>query len=764
MFALTFVEVDIDVCGLNYGVAPCSAVLGVKSDRKCFNTIKTCQARADFTNKPVTLRFAVPTDDLPPDIDALPCIEDVSFSPATISLGENLGIRATLSVTFSDILHSDTGPGFDPYWRERGYDPYRQGTLWGRFRARQPYLFGRNIRLIRGALGQPLDQMETRHFILESFEGPTPDGTYTLKAKDALVMASGDRAQAPRMSNGFLVEAITADATTATLSPAGIGDVEYPASGLVSIGGKEVMSFTRAGDVLTFTGRGLKNTVAEPHDAQDRVQVCLEIIAQTPAAIIALLEQNYASVAPGLIPLPTWEGESSAFYRRLLSRTIAEPTAVEKLIAEVIQQAQLTHYWDDVGRQLRFGVLRQISTDTAVFDEDAIMAGSLDIREQPDRRTSQVWIYFAPINPLKKVDDADNYRSCLRVIDLQAEGDYGTPAIKKIFAPWIPAFGRQVAQRTADIQLGRFRDPPRRFSFSLSRTGGITPVLGRGYMIEAGVLQQDTGEPDTVPIQITRLTPKDGQYDVEAEEMRFISFDDGDLGNKTLIIDANTYNLNLRSAYDQFYPAPVDGDVVTVIIEDGVIVGSRSALLPAVDVGDWPEGVVIDIKLYGRIQGRGGDGGGTTDGAGLHRPGDAENRYPTAGGPALYVRYPINISGGQIWGGGGGGGVYVGEVQGNYYLGLAGGGGQGQDGGMTYPIKTISGTNMGTSGNSEAPGSGGNQGTARGGNGGGAGQPGGDANGRDRANFKYGGAAGTAIDGISFVNVSGADIRGPQIN
>src|SRR5690606_21929357 len=131
----------------------------------------------------------------------------------------------------------DTGPGCDPYVSERGYDPYKQGTYWGRFRARHPFLRGRAIRLIRGYVGQALAAMETRHFVIDSINGPTPDGTFTITAKDVLKLADGDRAQAPRPTNGFLVGELLASATTATLTPAGIGNKEYPSSGIAAIGG-----------------------------------------------------------------------------------------------------------------------------------------------------------------------------------------------------------------------------------------------------------------------------------------------------------------------------------------------------------------------------------------------------------------------------------------------------------------------------------------------------------------------------------------------
>jgi hypothetical protein len=110
---LTYVEIDIDYCSLTYGIAPCTAVLGVDGTDKCFNSIATCQDRIHFTNAPVTLRFGLDVGFLPADIECIPSLTGVQFTPATVSLGKDLGQRASLSCTFKDHPHSDTGTGYD---------------------------------------------------------------------------------------------------------------------------------------------------------------------------------------------------------------------------------------------------------------------------------------------------------------------------------------------------------------------------------------------------------------------------------------------------------------------------------------------------------------------------------------------------------------------------------------------------------------------------------------------------------------------------
>jgi hypothetical protein len=182
-----------------------------------------------------TFRFAVDTTYLPSNIDAIPSIKRVSITPAVLSLGGNLGQRATVEVIFRDHKHIFSSETFD------------SGTFWGKFRGRYGLkLRGYPLRVIVGKVGDALVNMETRNFVIESTNGPATNGEYKIVAKDVLKFADGDRSQAPALSPGFVLADITAAAGNVTLSPAGIGD-SYGPSGLAAIGGKEIVRYTRLG-------------------------------------------------------------------------------------------------------------------------------------------------------------------------------------------------------------------------------------------------------------------------------------------------------------------------------------------------------------------------------------------------------------------------------------------------------------------------------------------------------------------------------------
>lgn len=825
-YALEYIEIDVDRCSLTYGSAPCTASIPTTGDIKCFNGLGTCQDRANFANAPVTLRFAKDATYRPLDIEVeAASIDSVSYSPAVISLGEDLGQRSSLTVTFRDHRHSDTGPGGDKYLADRGYNPFEQGTYWGKFRTRNPFQRGRSLRWIQGLLGQSLGEMTARHFVIESFDFDALNGEFTITAKDTLKLADGDRAQAPLLSPGFLSANINNAVTSATLSPAGIGDTDYPASGYLNIGGKEIVSFTRSSDTLTIT-RAQFNTEAVAHNSGDRLQLCLHYNAEDPANVIADLFENYAAIDAAYIPTTDWLAETEAFYRRVVTALIPEPTPVKTLVSELIQQCGLAIWWDDVGEEIRLQVLRAISTTAETFDESNTAEGTLQAREQPGKRISQVWCYFGILNPLKGVSDPDNFRSTAIRVDLDAEEDYGQPAIKKIFSRWIPFGGLTVADRVTAIQLGRFRTAPRHFAFELYRRGAETPVLGEGCRLFGLPMQTATGAQEDVPIQITRLNPDVGVYQVEAEEQLFVDLDNEDPNVHPIIIDSNVFDVDLRDLHDTLFGSLEHGTVVNATVNASVIVGSTSTSTPALDIGSWPTlgitgnrtsgsptltgiadttGLAIGQRVFGdgipagakilsivtntsiTLDANASSGSGTSTSLVIHSViinlllrgrvqgagGDGAPYQPVTtpglagspGGLALLVAYAINLfldeGDGEIWGGAGGG-ASSGNGFSNYSQ--PGGGGAGSvpgAGGVHNPDDT--GAPDGQPGTTEAGGAGAvfASGSVEGGDGGGPGLAGGASIG----GAAPGGAAGGAIDGVSYVDKTGTgDIRGSEIN
>jgi hypothetical protein len=996
MKAITLVEIELPICSLTYGVAPCTAA----GSEKCFNSRRTCQDGVNFAVSTVTLRFAIDNGLLPREIEAIPSVLDVSLVAAQIAPGEGLGVRASCNVSFADHPFADTAKGFDKYLADRGYDPFRQGTFWAKMRARHPYLKGQGLRIIRGfapefisqayPFGEPLpdgvlDDQEARTYIIDSFDGARDDLTFQVTGKDILKIADGDRALAPKPSNGRLNADIAIDASELTLSPGGVGNAEYPTTGHVTIGGGEVVSFARdtyaglssdtqllyrfdgannsttitdssgkgrtgaafgnarlstadkafgtaacifdgTGDfirvadndawalggtanftidaqikvsslainrmivchgdtntgwyfyvsttgVLSFvlasggspvftlasaaaaiaintryhvaaerTGntwrlyidgvvvatttnsatvgnystflyigsqsnesawqfagwidelriqsaatwsgaftppvapymastdslsiiRAQLGTVARAHAAQDRVQLMLTYDAQDPADVIYDLLATYADGDISLLDLDQWKGETGVYLNQVISAHIAEPTAVRKLIEEITRQCQLVIWQDELTQKVNLRVLRPVQSNAVVYDQDDYLANSLQSREQPDKRRSQIFTFFAQRDPTKKIDDNDNFRSADLRIDTDSELNYG-PAIEQIFSRWFPQGARAVVEQMADNIVSRYKDAPRRFSLELFKTTAKKPAQAMTCFVSARSLQDATGALENVPCIVTRIESTATSYKVEAEEVRG-GAEPQDLVNRVIYVEDVLYNVNLRDLHDSIYAPITPTDVangvnLTLRILEGRKIGSTHASLPALDIGTWiDDDFPIVIELAGKVQGRGGDGAnGLQNNALTNDP--AKDGHD--GGTAIFTRRPITITGdGDIWGGGGGGATAWSL---NGYSGPGGGGAglNGGDGGTGYTAsydaqdgtETAGGTHGLPAGNADKGGDGGGPGLA----------------GLRTTPFNlqamyygFGGDPGAAIDGDSYVTIADSpDIRGPQIN
>ncbi len=710
---------------------------------------------------PITYRFGLEAvDAIRADIEARHSIRSVSFNPGMISLGEDLGVRTSVAVTLKDDPSYD-GPG----------------TYWGRFRARHPYLTGRPFRLIQGLGDTPLAQMTTRHYVIDAGDGPKADATFTITAKDVFKLADGEKAQAPAASKGRLSADIDSTATGFTLEPLGIGDAEYPASGIVALSGSELCDFTRVGDAMTIV-RGQYNTDAQDHKGDERAQLCVRYNGIDPANILQDLLVTYASIPASYIPLQEWLDETQNKLAQVYTGLIAEPTAVKDLVSELISQAGLAMWWDDIAQLLRLQVLAGLVAQPVPLDHSTIVENTFRVEEQAAKRLSQIWTYYGQRNALEGQEDPDNYRSLSVTVDTDAEANYGLPAIRKIYSRWIPEQGRAIAESLNLRLLARFKDPPRKFSFAIFRKSIFTPVPGEGWTLDWWTLQDANGAPAPALIELTRVAENQAVYQCQAEEVLYTA--PPDVTERVVTIENDTFNVNLRSLHDQIYITPQDGDTVICVINAGVTVGSINTGLYAFDVGSWPVGVEIILQIRGRIQGMGGDGGQGSDFV-ISPPTGRGPQPGDPGGPALFTTYAIKVDAdmGEIFGGaGGGGGGGNGAISGVYIPGGGGGGGAGAlpgQGGLGGD-QFSPGVPPGDPGTADAGGQGGQTESTSGGDGGGPGlagmNGGGDFN-RD------GGAPGNAINGRSLITLGvydagtktftpGAtgneDIRGPEIN
>ena len=678
----SYVEIDLDYCANSAGVAPCTAAQ--TGDAKCFNTYKTCNDTANFNLTTKTYRFCSPNSGkVPKGLDAIPCLRGISITPAEITAGKGLGLRAACSITLQDFPHSDIR--IDPYVNERTYIPVNRGTFFGKLKARNPYYNGRVMRVYNGYLEQDgsynIDNFEKRTFIIEQWDGIDTNGLTKITSKDVLKLASDERAVCPKASIGKLNLDLTDSATTCTLTPSGVG-ADYPASGYIRIG-QEVCSFTRSSDTFTIT-RGQKNTQAKTHKQGDVAQLCYEVVGQKPQDIVYDLLVNYAFVDASFINMTDWNNEQLGYLPRLYNTLITSPTGVSKLLSELSEQVGFFLVWDEVESLIKFQTIRPNSpseTVTTLTSESHILADSLSLKDLVDERVNEAWVYYGIIDPTTNLSEESNFRNLYIAsnVDDQSQLQNRDVRIKKIVSRWI--IDRAAAEDLANRYLVRFAQAPIEAEFMLDAKDSNLKLCDF-VQVESKQHQNYDGSPLAILLQIVKRIEKQTgtTWAFTARQFAFGTFN---YSLRQVYIDGGYsdeyFNLNLKSAHDRRYDSSslTSGMVVEFIITSGMVVSSASTSNYALtNPNTWPVGVTVRLIIESGavVAGRGGDGGdGSEDGNGQ----DGGN-----GGRGMNILSALEVDNQGIiatGGGGGGGGAYGAD-------GLLFGGGGGGGGGAPYGI------------------------------------------------------------------------------
>lgn len=802
---IVLVEIDVPRCSRIYGDAffspsgECNAVLGISSLAKCWNSRVTCPVPEHYSGtETLTLRFGRAQSQLARFYGLVrPSIISISTTPSTINLGgmdrseAAMGRREVLSIVMQDHLDADIG--LDKYRLERqtgaatygspsgaGYNPYTRGTYWGKWLARNPYYNGYAVRVYEGFVGQDLEDMRVRYYVLNKIDGPA-DGQVTLTAKDRFSQIEARKAVAPRPSQGELSAAITGTPGSFSVSPAGIGNEDYDAAGYVCIG-DEIIQYTRAGDVFTIVLRAALDTESDDHAQEDLVQQVLVYTAQLAHQVIYGLAVIYSEIPASTINLTEWAARASSV-TQLYTGRIARPTPVIQLIGEICEQAGLS-VWPDVRTdEIKLAALRAGAVSPTVDERDWILKGSFaPPKRQVEKRASRVWVYYGQKNPTEDLNDERNYHSRFLSVDSDAESEdeHGEPANRQVFSRWIPQFGRQSAEECAERLLSMFRDPPIQASFTIhaSRDGEIG--YGQYFHLEHRDLQDKLGDADTsIAFSATSIEVGENEIGITAQSLKFpptASSTSPSVDVRQIYIENNSFNLNIRSIHDSLFTAPAGSEVVYTTVVSAVTIGSASTGSAALRTGSWPVGVTLKLSVEANaiLVGKGGEGGKGGD-AGF---GDINGQAGEAGGIALLIEHPCQVDGvGAIWGGGGGGGGAGGRVI--DVLGVVGTqGGAGGGGGTGYGAGGTPGGAVGSSFNT--PGEAGSAGTSTAGGTGGAGpdvggtggdpgqsgNAGGTASGAaENGAGGAGGTSGAAISGVALItSLAGTlDIRGAQV-
>lgn len=526
---VTWAEIDMDGCSRIFGIAPCTAALGVAVPRKCYNTFGTCRDKPNFLRSPTfrTLRFSEPRGNMPKGATYFPALISVSEQSSTVNIAGSdddlsaLGRRATVRVGLVDFSYHDRLT--DPYQAERisgaaqidepGYDPGERGTFFSRLKKRWPHYAGRPLRVINAEIvGGTLTNLVTRHYVITDMNGPDDDGRVTFEASDVLDLAKNEKAVAPKASTGALATDIGAGLPTAfTLEPAGVGDSDYPASGRALIG-SEIVSYTRVGDAVTLTARGVAKSVAATHSARDTFQQVLHVNLSRIDTLIETLLVGYAGIDPAFVPTAKWTAEVDRWLPDLLLEThIVKPTGVATLIGELAILG-VSVWWDSALQEIGLKANRPPAEDPVYDLTDDAHIKNISVEDRDDKRLTQIHFSSVMADPTKSATAKENYDRLFVTPDLSQElpEAFGGARIREVLCRWLNQGANDLIRTLSQRLLARFKTAPQHFTILLDAKDnsiGLTEVL----RVRSRSAQDETGKAETRLLQvIERSEPRPG--------------------------------------------------------------------------------------------------------------------------------------------------------------------------------------------------------------------------------------------------------------
>lgn len=525
-------------CSNEFGVAPCTAT----GSTKCFNTRSTCQDAENYNQDAnIFWRFshaidAIQLDDATDNkTPAIPSLKSVSTSPTVINAGGGsddisvLGVRSSITVQLTDMPHDDTFA--DKYLSSRNYNPLERGTFWGKFRARNPYIYKAECAVYNGYLGQTLDEMTKRTFVIDKVNPPDSSGNVTVTAKDPLKLAGDKLAQIPAVSDLQLVNDIDETQTTGIILTGTEADVsaELGTTGTTRYLtlGDEIISYTGytvASNQFTLTGvtRGVLNTVAEEQDAEDSAQraVRYEQLESWKIARDAIL--NYSSVPSEYIDSAAWDAEGDVWLNSYdFTGTIVEPTAVVDIVAELGQQSLFYIWWNEKTQLIDMRALRPVSELVRGVNADVnIVGNSVSLTEKPSQRISRVAIYYNRKDPTQDEDDFTNYSSVRININGEAESEflYNESSTKTIYSRWIRTDIQAI--QVATRLLSAFTETPKYLNFSVDAKDGdinVADVLN----VTIDQLQDQFGSTTSELFQVISLDESEYSHRIDLKLRQF---------------------------------------------------------------------------------------------------------------------------------------------------------------------------------------------------------------------------------------------------
>lgn len=495
------VQLDQPLCVNTFGVAPCTA-----TGTKCYNTLKTCKDTANYDATDNVLSLYWHTECENPMLlgGMFPTLTGLSTRPAVVNIAsadpdkQPLGSRAEATVTLRDHPYHDRVT--DPYFRTRGYNPLNKGTFWSKWLARNDNYEGLEVTVYDGFEGEILNDMQKSYYVLDKISGPGSDGSVTLHLTDILKKADNDRATIPPASEGYLSAALDDVTTTFTVTPTGVGDDNYPASGTITIGGsQEVMTFIRSGDNFTV----VRGSSPDSYDEGDLVQIAE--ITDTDESIDLILRRwlvTYCGVPASWINASEWATEIAEYAPlAVFNAAIYRPTGANELIGELLRDAGAFLVPNILQKRIQLKVLRSLPVTKYVSDSENILLGSFRQNRRPELRLSQLFLFYNIRDPFGSVTDPGNFTRWLVTLSENA-ATANQQRIKRIYSRFLKSANISLVEQTVGRIVERYGADPVEYEFALDGVDGQGLELGEVAVLRHRELVDQHGDRVDTTVQI----------------------------------------------------------------------------------------------------------------------------------------------------------------------------------------------------------------------------------------------------------------------
>ena len=426
--AVRIVELELDRCSRTFGSAPCTA-----TGNPCYLTRTTCRSVDAFDVTPWTIRLIDAEGPRPTNIDAIPCVLDLSEPATQIDERSGLAPVGEVRVTVADCA-STAGDGLDPFFRRRA----QTGDFWKRLKAITAHIEARSLRIYEGYLEADgtvdLDACTERQYLLSDLSGPDDTDRVVLSAKDPFERLKAD---IPAATTGELDGDITDSATSLTLTGDNLDEEYHTLAGLDPSGGDPIwikiddeilLVEGRSGATLSSLTRGACNTTAAAHSSGAGVQQVVVLDGNVVDVWQTILEAG--DIDTSLIDTTgAAAAKASGLSAFDVYRVVTEPQGADRLLQSLLETCLSFSWWDAEAQLVKIRQLR-------------------------------------PPAPGELVRLA---RSTLLLIDTDAESsiEYRQPREKTVFAPWFGAAAGNLVLRIASTFVSRYRNAPTAMTLAL---------------------------------------------------------------------------------------------------------------------------------------------------------------------------------------------------------------------------------------------------------------------------------------------------------